>query len=77
MENLFEQVQTMFEETKASIGGALGVKLNYAPASLIEIEKAIDRIYPIGSPPLMPLWVTVGFYYGETMIKYLNKQRKI
>lgn len=47
----------------------LDVRVDFTPASLRRIEKAINRVYPIGHEPMTSTIVSYGIYLGEVFVR--------
>lgn len=47
----------------------LDVRVDFMPASLRRIEKAINRVYPIGHEPMMSTIMSYGIYLGEVFAR--------
>ncbi|MFX3638014.1 MAG: hypothetical protein ACE3L7_05135 [Candidatus Pristimantibacillus sp.] len=51
------------------IEGTLGVKADFTPESLQNIEKAINRVYPVDHEPMFSTIVSYGIYLGEVLFE--------
>lgn len=51
------------------IENTLNVRVDYKPDSLLGIEKAIDRVYPIGHEPMFSTIISYGIYLGEVFVR--------
>lgn len=68
MDKLQELLQTA--PIMASImEGTLDVRVDFTPASLRRIEKAINRVYPEGHEPMFSTIVSYGIYLGEVFVR--------
>jgi hypothetical protein len=47
----------------------LDVRVDFKPESLPRIEKAINRIYPIGHEPIATTIISYGIYLGEVFVR--------
>ncbi|MEB9896973.1 hypothetical protein P4K96_26480 [Bacillus cereus] len=51
------------------IEGTLNVSVDFTPASLQRIEKAINCVYLLGHEPLFSTIVSYGLYLGEVFVR--------
>ncbi|CAM4044614.1 hypothetical protein L1N85_19505 [Paenibacillus alkaliterrae] len=49
--------------------GTLDVRVDFSPGSLRRIEKAINRVYPIGHEPMLRKVISYGIYLGEVFAR--------
>lgn len=54
------------------IENTLNVRVDYKPDSLLGIEKAIDRVYPVGHEPMFSTIISYGIYLGEVFVRIIQ-----
>ncbi|MFD2614735.1 hypothetical protein [Paenibacillus gansuensis] len=69
LRQVLQSVQIMADIMEST----LDVRVDFTPASLRRIEKAINRVYPLGHEPMTSTIVSYGIYLGEVFARNIPR----
>lgn len=72
MESLIRNLKMAMLQHKLSFEANFKIKMDFSEESILNLEKSLNKMYPVGFMARDTTMITTGFYIGETAIKHVK-----